>query len=64
MAVFCLLVDSKCSINVYGTNDLLNKYVRDFPVSPVIQNLLSNAGETDLIPGWELRSHMLWGCNY
>lgn len=43
---FCLPVDSKYSTNVYGTNDLINECFR-ISVSPVIKNLLSNAGETD-----------------
>ena len=32
----------------------------DFPGSPVVKNPPANAGDTDLIPGWELRSHVPW----
>ena len=31
---------------------------RDFPGGPVMKNLPSNAGDTSLVPDWEIRSHM------
>ena len=34
---------------------------RDFPGGPVVENLPSSAGDAALIPGWELRPHMLQG---
>ena len=33
----------------------------DFPDSPVVETLTSNAGGAGSIPGRELRPHMLWG---
>ena len=34
---------------------------RDFPRSPVVKNLPSNAGDVGSIRVGELRFHMLWG---
>ena len=31
---------------------------REFPLSPVVKNLPSNAEGVGLIPGWGVRSHM------
>ena len=44
----------------YFTKTLKNMYdiLWDFPGSPVVRNLSTNAGETGLIPGLG-RSHML-----
>ena len=30
----------------------------DFPGGPVVKNLPSSAGDTSLVPNWEIRSHM------
>ena len=35
--------------------------MRELPGGPVIKNPPSNAGDTGLIPGGELKSHMPWG---
>lgn len=34
---------------------------KGFPVGPVVKTLPCNTGDAGLIPGWELRSHMLHG---
>ena len=36
-----------------------NGNFRDFPGGPMVKNLLSKAGGTSLIPGWDLRSHII-----
>ena len=41
--------------------NLKNHGFRDFPGGPVVKNLPSNADNTGLIPGQEVRSHMLQG---
>ena len=44
-----------------NNNKHKNNTPGDFPGGPVVKNLLSNAGDMGLIPGWELTSHMAWG---
>ena len=44
------------------TNTLIQKrYMWDFPGGPVVKNPSCNAGDTNSIPGGELRSHLPWG---
>ena len=55
------VAEGVCGASKMTCAKCLEKSLQDFPGGPVVKNPPSNTGDPGLIPGQELRRHMLWG---